>query len=258
MKLISHSAIFFALIMLITAYGFSQKEIPKEDKTYTMEINSKDFIEKITIARQNPSRLKTNNLRWYYWYLNNSVHFSEGGYSGKLLQGSYISYYKNMNLRSNGNFRNGLMHGVWKSWYESGKAKSVVSWKKGVKQGCSTTYSQDGNTRIEEKYRRGLLVGKQYVFENGVLISSKKFRKGAEKISKNEMNRINIDSLPQQPTISEQIDTSQVKRNKTKKEKVSGKEKDTTNSIDSPETEKKNKNATKRKWWPFHSKNQKE
>jgi antitoxin component YwqK of YwqJK toxin-antitoxin module len=70
--------------------------------------------------------------RFYYWYSSNKIHFSQGGFSGKLLNGVYYEYYLNKNLKEQGNFKKGLKNGTWKSWNEDGTLSPVSVWKNGV------------------------------------------------------------------------------------------------------------------------------
>lgn len=67
----------------------------------------------------------------YYWYSANEIHMTQGGYSGRLLNGLYTEYYKNKNLKSQGNFRNGLKNGRWRSWNEDGTLSAETNWKTG-------------------------------------------------------------------------------------------------------------------------------
>jgi|GEM_PF-3957970 len=204
MKLNSGLFLLISAVLCFENNVYSQRDIPKDDKTYTMEISSTNFSESITIARNNPEKRKVFSHLWYYWYMNNTVHFSEGGYSGKLLNGEYKSYYKNMNLRSSGNFRYGLMHDEWKTWYENGLMKSAEQWKKGIKHGSCEYFSENGMIRTMEKYRRGILEGKRMVYKNDSLVEVRRFKNGEEVLKK----------------LKNQIDVSEDSLNKTKEHKA--------------------------------------
>ncbi|MPM04078.1 hypothetical protein SDC9_50348 [bioreactor metagenome] len=246
--------IFYVLILFLGTgqNGFSQKDIPKDDKTYTMEISSKDFSESITIARNNPEKKKINENLWYYWYLNNAVHFSEGGYSGKLLNGKYISYYKNMNLRSSGTFRYGLMHDEWTTWYENGSMKSAEQWKKGKKHGVCIYFSEDGMKMTVEKYRHGILNGKMKVFCSDSLVEVRRFKNGDEVLRKTKKQTVaSEDSViktnkHKANRKAETVGKHNEKTIKSKEEKK--KENDTKSSVDN--ADRKNRI----KIWPFNSK----
>jgi hypothetical protein len=68
---------------------------------------------------------------FYFWYYAGGIHCTQGGYSGKLLNGSYNEYYLSKNLKQQGVFKKGLKNGSWKSWNEDGSLKENLQWKNG-------------------------------------------------------------------------------------------------------------------------------
>lgn len=103
----------------LPAYDLNRIRITQQDKTIVAE------TEPVSSA----SSIKP--LLLYYWYSANTIHISQGGFSGKLLNGQYTEYYTNKNLKEQGNFKKGLKDGVWKSWNEEGTLTSVTNWKHG-------------------------------------------------------------------------------------------------------------------------------
>ena len=67
----------------------------------------------------------------YFWYNSGAIHETQGGYSGRLLNGQYTAFYLNKNLKEQGIFKKGLKDGVWKSWRENGSLLAAVTWKHG-------------------------------------------------------------------------------------------------------------------------------
>ena len=100
-------------------YGLNKVRITEPDKIIVAEIET---------VSSSPS-IKPN--LYYYWYSANTIHTSQGGFSGKLLNGPYTEYYTDKNLKEQGNFKKGLKDGVWKSWNEEGILTSVTNWKHG-------------------------------------------------------------------------------------------------------------------------------
>ena len=94
------------------------------------------LADKIIVAelvRDEPSpRIRTN--LFYYWYSANTIHASQGGFSGELLNGLYTEYYADRNLKQQGTFKNGLKDGLWKLWKEDGTLSGQSRWKNGVQQ----------------------------------------------------------------------------------------------------------------------------
>jgi hypothetical protein len=75
---------------------------------------------------------KIKNDRYYFWYLNNVIHSTQGGYNGKLLNGHYIAFYPDKNLKEQGDFKTGLKDGIWKTWNPKGDLTNVTNWDEGV------------------------------------------------------------------------------------------------------------------------------
>ena len=75
---------------------------------------------------------KIRNDRRYFWCLNNVIHSTQGGYNGKLLNGHYIAFYPDKNLKEEGDFNRGLKDGVWKTWNPNGDLTNVVTWSEGI------------------------------------------------------------------------------------------------------------------------------
>ncbi|MDB5130470.1 MAG: hypothetical protein JWR02_219 [Mucilaginibacter sp.] len=75
---------------------------------------------------------KIKNDRYYYWYLNNVIHSTQGGYNGQLLNGHYTAFYPDKNLKEEGDFKSGLKDGEWKTWNPKGDLKSVANWREGI------------------------------------------------------------------------------------------------------------------------------
>jgi len=75
---------------------------------------------------------KKKNDRYYYWYLGNLIHSTQGGYNGQLLNGHYVAFYKDKSLKEEGDFKTGLKDGEWKTWNQKGDLTNVTTWDEGV------------------------------------------------------------------------------------------------------------------------------
>ncbi|HEY9000690.1 MAG TPA: hypothetical protein VIM89_05020 [Mucilaginibacter sp.] len=106
----------------IPAYDINRVRITQPDKTIVAEIEPG-----FTVMSAKP-------LLNYYWYSANDIHCTQGGYSGKLLNGTYIEYYPDKNLKEQGSFKKGLKSGVWKKWNNDGTLASVTTWKRGLQR----------------------------------------------------------------------------------------------------------------------------
>lgn len=120
---------FFFLISLAASsqklpdYGLNKVRITDTGKTILAEIAPVS------------SHLKANTKVLYYWYSADAIHATQGGYSGKLLNGLYNEYYyPDKNLKEQGTFKNGLKEGIWKTWNTNGTLHSITKWKHGVEK----------------------------------------------------------------------------------------------------------------------------
>lgn len=128
----------------IPDYGTSQVRISDTDRMIRAGILTTSATPK---AR--PDRL-------YYWYSSGGIRQTQGGYSGRLLHGSYEEYYLNKNLRIQGTFAEGLKNGGWKEWNETGHMKRLVTWSQGEQTGPFQLYGTDGKIITSGHYRHSL------------------------------------------------------------------------------------------------------
>ncbi|HEY1872553.1 MAG TPA: hypothetical protein VGG71_15930 [Chitinophagaceae bacterium] len=96
----------------------------------------------------------------YYWYRDNTILMTMGGYDGRLLDGPYKVFYPTKNLIEEGQFKSGIKQGQWKSWYENGALKAVVNWSSSRKNGSFTIYDSSGTKTRSGNYKNDQLDGK--------------------------------------------------------------------------------------------------
>jgi len=142
--------------------GFDKIRIAGPDKTIQAELKP---------VTSNPE-MQTDRL--YYWYSGNSIHSTQGGFSGRLLNGLYSEYYINKNLKELGAFKKGLKDGIWRSWNESGTMTQFYTWKKGVKWGNFGVFDEHGNVKQSGAYQDGVIVPNQSSFWDKINIFKKK------------------------------------------------------------------------------------
>jgi hypothetical protein len=103
------------------------------------------------------------NDRFYFWYSSNRIHSTQGGYSGRLLNGNYKEFYPGKALKEEGYFKEGLKDGIWKSWNEYGNLVEQYTWKKGLLSGKFIRCDEKGYIRQSGKYRNGILLARDSV-----------------------------------------------------------------------------------------------
>ena len=133
----------FALAQKMPDSGVNRVRITLADKTLKFEITSASLA------------IPAYTTKTYYWYGGNQVNFTQGGYSGKLLNGNYYEYYLNKNLKTEGTFEKGLKTGIWKTWDEGGLLLDMLTWKKGVKNGLYKIFGAGGKITEHGTYKLG-------------------------------------------------------------------------------------------------------
>ncbi|WP_448698213.1 toxin-antitoxin system YwqK family antitoxin [Mucilaginibacter sp. AW1-3] len=116
--------------------------------------------------------------RSYYWYSAGKIKITQGGFSGKLLNGQYSSFYLNQNLREQGLFKKGLKDAVWKSWSENGTLLQTVTWKNGSKEGEFELFDEKGKLKQKATYHHNQLDGKQFNYDGPDSVRVVNYRDG--------------------------------------------------------------------------------
>jgi hypothetical protein len=111
------------------------------------------------------------NDSYYHWLSGSSINVTQGGFSGKLLNGSFESFFLNKNLKESGQFVNGLKVGKWKSWDDKGVLTDKYVWKGGKKNGHYQKFNSDGKQIEYGSFRNNLLDGKRTVVVDSLQIS---------------------------------------------------------------------------------------
>lgn len=101
-----------------------------------------------------PDEMSFDNDKEYYWYKNDSIYKTQSGADGKLLNGTFVSYFPNKALFEQGSFYMGLKHGIWKTWFPNGKLHYIATWKNGKKEKSTIEYDSNGNLIVRPKMKK--------------------------------------------------------------------------------------------------------
>ena len=127
---------------------------------YTHTINYSDHKITLQLQEMGQERKFTDPAKKYYWFSSNQIKVTQGGYSGKLLDGNYSDYYLNNNLKEKGRFDMGLKTGEWNYWTDKGILLSKVNYRDGILSGQFFKYDTAGNLAEQGSYKNGLVDGK--------------------------------------------------------------------------------------------------
>ncbi|MBS1635859.1 MAG: hypothetical protein JST26_08030 [Bacteroidetes bacterium] len=215
----------FLLSIIITGC-FAFQAHSKKPPTTTLYLSLPDQIVKCQVISEK-CELAPKETLTYYWYAHNAVFNTQGGFDGRILHGSYRTFYLNNQLKESGQFDKGLKNKTWTRWNEQGKIMEIYTWKKGVLHGLHKVYNDKGELVLEESIKNGVPDGKHLVYENGKLKESKVYDKGKEKPATPKKEK------PAKAVKEKKAETSTPKE-KTKKPKEK-KQKDTTKTTDKKE-----------------------
>ncbi|MGV8879435.1 MAG: toxin-antitoxin system YwqK family antitoxin [Sphingobacteriaceae bacterium] len=116
--------------------------------------------------------------RYYHWYSANQIKTTQGGFSGRLLDGLYRSFYLSKGLKEQGVFKNGLKTGVWRNWDEDGNLRDIFTWHKGLKEGFFQLYDPIGHISETGSYHEDLLHGIYITHASKDTVEIKKYKRG--------------------------------------------------------------------------------
>ncbi len=165
------------LLLILTAYFstvFGQRKMDLVDLyNYKHTINNTDHkaVFQLQDKEMNLRAVKTD--RNYYWYSNNQLKITQGGYEGRLLNGNYTAFYVDQSLKEQGMFENGLKVGEWKKWAPQGKLSEQATFKNGRLNGMFYKYNFSGNLVEKGAYKRGEKNGvwKTYIKLDSVVLT---------------------------------------------------------------------------------------
>jgi len=161
--------------------GLNRIRLIEPDKTILFETN----------PVSGEPELGSNNM--FYWYGSNTIHATQGAYSGRLLNGPYNEFYLNKNLKVQGSFRDGLKQNAWKEFTEAGALIRATTWRNGVRSGKFSEFDTYGNLKKEGTYRNGLLNGEVYQYRTGDSVEIVKYKDGKiVPLKRSLLKRVNI------------------------------------------------------------------
>ncbi|PWS28861.1 hypothetical protein DHW03_03235 [Pedobacter yonginense] len=160
--------------MLFVTQAFAQKSITSallQSYSHTVNYSWGKAVFHLLPAEKQIEH--TNLEKHYFWYSGNVLNHTQGGFSGRLLDGDYSEYYNNNNLKVQGTFKTGLKHGAWRAWTEDGILQSVTHYKFGSIDGEFMEYDVDGKILKTGFYNNGRLDGKLCKYQGDSLLIEK-------------------------------------------------------------------------------------
>ena len=182
------------VILSCSKNSFSQYQRSEYEKILDMKnkisINHDDGrLESFYITDDNT---KPRSEKFYYWYQSRKIQKTQGGFSGKLLHGSYQEFSGNKQLLRQGFYKKGLPHGEWKFWSDNQHLIKEEQWNKGRLNGQVSLYNEKGILSMQGPMNDAQWDGKIWVLDTVVNDYQWKYYSKGEEISKEEYIDQNI------------------------------------------------------------------
>jgi hypothetical protein len=171
------------LLLLVVSFLTRTLSAQVKQKTANIVVNRDDETVKTQMLNQKSSFVASSD-RTYFWFGTQKLMETTGGYDGRLIHGTYASFYLNNQLKEKGHFRYGLRNKEWKYWYPDGKLKEVITWKNGVKNGRYELYNDAGQKMATGCFKNNKLNGTFITYlPAGNILEKKKFKNGEEVVT---------------------------------------------------------------------------
>jgi hypothetical protein len=186
---------------------------------------------------QKENNVKNNRL--YYSFKGGSVHATQGGFSGELLNGLYKKHFHSNQLAESGKFKKGLKVKLWKTWHENGNIETIQRWSDGLQTG--TYYRYDENSVLVEKgnYKFGKKNGKwiDLIKKDTLIYKSGKIYTPKPTLTKEE-KKVLKEEKKKQKELKKAAAKEKEKSKTNNKQKVSTKDKQKATKDKTPKNEK--------------------
>lgn len=188
--IIMKSPLFIAFAMVWLTGAYAQRFVePDKMKSFNITVNYPEYTVKTQMLKD-AKKISTDVELTYHWYMAQKIMETKGGFDGKLLHGTYRSFYLNDQLFESGEFKYGVKSGEWKNWYPDGKLKEITHWKKGRKNGKYSLYNNFGKLMATGTFKNDLLTGTFTTYDPSGNVSSKRtYKKGKEVIKQKKVKK---------------------------------------------------------------------
>ena len=175
--------VFYVALLMVTGVFDVQAQSYKKAadlEAYRHHLSYADYQVSFFTLPSDAKTGKTKLERNYHWLAGRQINVTSGGYSGKLLHGSFTSFYLDKQLKEQGDFKKGLKQGEWKKWNADGSLASRIHYSNGLKNGSFYNYNEKGILIEQGNYSDDKLSGKLRKQVNADSVAVVRYRNGIE------------------------------------------------------------------------------
>jgi antitoxin component YwqK of YwqJK toxin-antitoxin module len=177
------NSFFYCFLLILSAPVMAQaRKTLKMEATDRVIINRQDTLYEFYTTWNYKKEADVES--YYYWYKQDTILVTRGGFDGKLLHGNYKVIYPGKNLAETGWFVNGRKDGEWKKWLPNGQLQQVVHWKKGKKEGAFEEFTTTGQKIRSGFYKQDRADGYLVQYAGDTVASKQLFNNGQPVIPK--------------------------------------------------------------------------
>lgn len=176
MKIVKSFSIIFIIIL---ANSVMAQDGIKRIREVSIITDTTKIVAEIWMPEHHAKKLKTDV--YYAWYYRQSIHFTEGDFTGQVLHGEYKLFSKSGNLLIKGYYQKGLKNNTWKYWSLNGDLIKTSEYKNGYQTGYEIIHIENTKELEVRTFKKGKLHNKTNKFNDGVLVSSTQYKNGTIK-----------------------------------------------------------------------------
>lgn len=127
-RILKQAPLLFAMISSLSATS-QMSSVGEYEKRRNVVDNGIEMQFEISLSKQ-PKHFHPS--KEYFWIKGSELYSTMGGGVGKFLNGAFVAFHPNGQLKEKGSFCLGVKEGDWTSWNEQGKLISQRVYRKGV------------------------------------------------------------------------------------------------------------------------------
>lgn len=193
----SYGCAVLSVCLLVMSTQCTTSKEPTMEALNRVVLNRADTVYMFYTINAREIEIKPQD-NYYHWYKPDTILITQNDFSGKVLNGSFVVYYPNKNLKEKGGFEFGLKAGQWKSWFPHGQLQAITHWRKGKREGNVEEYNEQGNILRKGQYKNNSFTGYVQQYSNDSVKNKVLYRDGKPREQKDSTAQSATPNVPKQ------------------------------------------------------------